>query len=193
MEVFRSTLEARVVPLTLMFCSIPYLWLLLYLRQGMHADEPFAALPSPWMLATLAVLGGFIPGIGLTVILRKLTQDRLRFRLRMLLEAYLSLILIFASGYAILQASSLEPSVSGMALLWDQTDGASLGDHVWRLHKVFLDALYLSVITITTVGYGDMVPLSPWVKTLSALEGLVGIGFIGVALGHYFSVCLHRR
>jgi voltage-gated potassium channel Kch len=144
------------------------------------------------MLATLAVLGGVVPGIGLIVILGKLTRDRQRFRLRMLLEAYLSLILIFASGYAVLQASSLEPSVSGMELLWESTDGASLGEHVWRLHEVFLDGLYLSVMTITTVGYGDLLPLSPWAKTLSALEGVAGIGFIGVALGHYFSVCLHR-
>ena len=35
----------------------------------------------------------------------------------MLLEVYLSLILIFATGYAILQASSLEPAFSGMPVL----------------------------------------------------------------------------
>ena len=188
-----TAVESRVAPLTLFFCSIPYFGLLLYLRRGMHATEPTATVPSPWLLVTMAVLGGLVPGIGLTVILRNLIRDRRRFQLRMLLESYLSLILIFASGYAILQTSSVDPAFSGMPLLWESVEGATLGDHVQRLHEVFLDAVYLSVITITTVGFGDIVPLSPWAKILSALEGAVGIGFIGIALGHYFSVCLHRR
>lgn len=59
-----------------------------------------------------------------------------------------------------------------------------------RLHAIFFEALYLSV---TTVGFGDLVPLTRFGKVLTALEGLAGIGFVGVALGHYFSVCLRRR
>lgn len=77
-------------------------------------------------------------------------------------------------------------------VVWSSHQPGTFGDHLELLHEVFLDSLYLSVITITTVGYGDMVPLSTGAKLLSALEGLVGIAFYGVALGHYFSVCVHR-
>lgn len=190
---FPIGMESRMAPLVLLFCSIPYLGMRLYLWREMHAAEPFAAAPGPWVLATMAVLGGLIPAIGLGIALRTLIRDRDRFRLRMLLEVYVSLILIFASGYAIIQASSVEPSFSTIPRLWRDVEEASLAVHVRRLHEVFLDSLYLSVITITTVGFGDIAPLSPWAKILTAVEGLVGIGFVGIALGHYFSVCLHRR
>jgi voltage-gated potassium channel Kch len=131
--------------------------------------------------------------VGLWSVFAVLIRDRDRFRLPMLVMAYASLILIFASGYGILQASSIEPSFSTMPLLWQEAEGATLADHVRRLHAIFLDSLYLSATTITTVGFGDIVPLSPLAKVLAALEGVVGIGFVGVALGHYFSVCIHRR
>lgn len=80
-----------------------------------------------------------------------------------------------------------------MTTLWSPQGAATLEVHVDRLHAIFFDSLYLSVMTITTVGYGDLVPLTPTGKVLTAIEGLAGIGFIGVALGHYFSVCLGRR
>lgn len=47
-------------------------------------------------------------------------------------------------------------------------------------------------MTITTVGYGDLAPLTRIGRVLTAVEGLAGIGFVGVVLGHYFSVSLRR-
>ena len=190
---FSTRLESLLAPLTLLFCSIPYLAMRLYLSRDMHASATLASAPEPWILATIAVLGGLVPAVGLCGVFVTLIRDRHRFSLPMLLMAYVSLILIFASGYGILQASSFEPSFSTMPVLWQEAEGATLADHVQRLHAISFDSLYLSVTTITTVGFGDIVPLSPLAKVLAAMEGVVGIGFVGVALGHYFSVCIHRR
>jgi hypothetical protein len=44
----------------------------------------------------------------------------------------------------------------------------------------FLRMLYFSVITITTVGYGDIVPLTPWARFLAGLEATLGIVQLGL-------------
>lgn len=46
----------------------------------------------------------------------------------------------------------------------------------------FLRMLYLSAITITTVGYGDIVPVTNWTRGLVAIEAVWGIIIIGLFL-----------
>lgn len=162
----------------------------IYLSLVMHDSAVATARPAPWLLASLFVLGVVVPTAGVVWTLRWVIRDRLHFRLSGLLEAYGVLIVLFASSYTIVQASAAETSFSGMAPLWDIP--ATLEVHVARLHELFFESLYLSVMTITTVGYGDVAPLTRTGKVLTAVEGLAGIGFVGVALGHYFSVCLPR-
>jgi len=41
-----------------------------------------------------------------------------------------------------------------------------------------IDALYLTIITLTTVGYGDMVPIHPGGKILTVVLVLVGVSFV---------------
>lgn len=43
-----------------------------------------------------------------------------------------------------------------------------------------IEALYFSTVTITTLGYGDMMPISPFGQKLALLEPL--LGFISVVL-----------
>ncbi len=182
----------RLLVLTLFLCSVPYIGLFAYLALGLHGGAQAIAIPSVPVLFALGVIGGVIPLVGLWIILRRLLRDRRHFRLNVLLEAYASLILIFAIWYTLLQISSFDPSFLGVSVMW-QGGTLSLSQHVAQMHRIFFDFLYLSVMTVTTVGYGDMVPLSPMAKLLTALEGLIGIGFVGVVLGNYFSVCVHKR
>ena len=42
------------------------------------------------------------------------------------------------------------------------------------------DLLYLSLVTLSTIGYGDIVPVHPEVRMLAALEGIVGILYIAI-------------
>ena len=55
--------------------------------------------------------------------------------------------------------------------------------------KSFLDSLWWSLVTVTTVGYGDIIPTSIFGKWLAVLLMLVGIGTIGMltsALTNFF-------
>jgi voltage-gated potassium channel Kch len=42
--------------------------------------------------------------------------------------------------------------------------------------------LYFSLITLTTVGYGDILPISPVARMLAALEGATGALYIAITV-----------
>ena len=42
--------------------------------------------------------------------------------------------------------------------------------------------LYFSLITLATIGYGDIVPVDPEVRMIAALEGVVGVLYIAITV-----------
>ncbi len=73
---------------------------------------------------------------------------------------YLNLGLIFASAYRLIW--NLHPgSMTGIDLRADSLDAAG-------------DVLYFSFVTLTTIGYGDIVPVHPLARSLANLEGIIG-------------------
>jgi voltage-gated potassium channel len=46
----------------------------------------------------------------------------------------------------------------------------------------FVDAAYFSTITLSTAGYGDIVPLSDLAKVLVSIEIIMGFGLLGFLL-----------
>lgn len=185
-----ARLEKQPLLFAVALSAIPYIGLRLYLRSVMHSEASLVAEPGGGLLFVLALLGVVLPAGFSAMVLRRLVSEREKFELGSLLQVYFSLILIFASTYAMLQASAAEPSFSGMPAVWHAATELSEGQHIKRLHEVFGNALYLSVITMTTVGYGDVVPLAVASKAATAAQGLFGIGFVGLVLGQYFAVCL---
>lgn len=55
-------------------------------------------------------------------------------------------------------------------------------------HGSFVDALYLSLVTLTTLGYGDITPTVGWLKVLVPLEAMVGFGLLSASLSWVVSL-----
>lgn len=57
----------------------------------------------------------------------------------------------------------------------------------------FKDALWWCIVTVTTVGYGDIVPKTGMGRMIAALVMISGIGFLGVFTGTISTYFLNRR
>ncbi|MCB5283336.1 MULTISPECIES: potassium channel family protein [unclassified Arthrobacter] len=59
----------------------------------------------------------------------------------------------------------------------------------------FLEALYFSVVTLSTVGFGDVVAIDPWIRMASPLESLIGFGLLTAAVTWFMQIypALGRR
>jgi hypothetical protein len=55
-------------------------------------------------------------------------------------------------------------------------------------HGGFVDALYLSLVTVTTLGYGDIAPANGWLRVLVPIEALVGFGLLTASLSWVVSL-----
>ena len=53
--------------------------------------------------------------------------------------------------------------------------------------------LYFSFITLSTVGYGDIAPLTEFGRTLAALEGIVGQMYIAILVAHLVAIHTMQR
>lgn len=171
---------------TLLLCAIPYLGVLVYVLTS-HTDAHALNTPGPLTLTLLVLAGALTPLGRLMVVLRWLMAETQRFRLDLLMQSYASLLLIFASLYALLNIGSAGEAFVGMTEFWGPEGMQTVEHHVWRLHHVFSDALYFSVMTMTTVGYGDIAPSSGLARALTMVQAVVGIGFWGVSVGQYFA------
>lgn len=59
-----------------------------------------------------------------------------------------------------------------------------------------IQSFYFSVITQTTLGYGDIQPATEWARFLTAIQALVGIALIGIflnALSHHHLDFIDKR
>ena len=58
-----------------------------------------------------------------------------------------------------------------------------------------LDSLYFSLVTLATLGYGDISPLSGWLRVVAPLEALLGLGLLTGSVSWLLSIfpVLSRR
>ena len=170
---------------------LPYLGLLGLLAIG-HRDAAAMIRPPGASLAILAALGGLVPLAVVVFAFVRIIRDTSRFRPALLVELYAGFVLVFASSYALVQCAFDEPAFANAPVLWTGETSLAFTDHLERLHSVFGTMLYLSVVTMTTVGYGDITPLSASARTLTAIQSLCGVSFVSISVGHYFAVCTRR-
>jgi hypothetical protein len=92
---------------------------------------------------------------------------------------YLSLATIFAAAFSLLW--ELVPRAFG------SLPAAPHGPHE------FVTMLYFSLATITTTGYGDIVPLNPFVRSLANLEAVLGQFYLAVTVARLVTLELADR
>jgi voltage-gated potassium channel Kch len=55
-------------------------------------------------------------------------------------------------------------------------------------HTGFLDALYISLVNLTSLGYGDISPASPGLKLLGPVETMFGLGLLTASISWLISI-----
>jgi voltage-gated potassium channel len=94
------------------------------------------------------------------------------------LTFYSLIVIIFAAVYRVMTAYGAEPHFR-------------VGETVKQLS--FPEALYFSVVTLSTVGYGDVVPVSSVARTLAALEVVLGVLLLLFGVSEILEYSRERR
>jgi len=102
---------------------------------------------------------------------------------------YLSLMLIFANVYFLflLFLDGGTVSFDGIHKVWTwlgSTQGRVI--HAKDALLAIVDCIHFSTVSITTLGYGDMLPLKWYSKLAVDVEVFLGLGIVVVGIGRYF-------
>ena len=101
-------------------------------------------------------------------------------RLQGAMVIYLNLAVIFAAAYG---------------LIWELIPGAFANIPAATVdpHEGVAAMLYFSLTTLTTTGYGDVVPIDPFARSLANLEAVVGPFFLAITVARLVSMELADR
>ena len=100
-------------------------------------------------------------------------------RLQGAVVLYLNLATIFASAYRLIW----ELSPGAFANLPGPTGGPS----------EIATMMYFSLTTLTTTGYGDIVPLNPFARSLANLEAIIGQLYLAITIARLVTLQLEDR
>lgn len=132
-----------------------------------------------WLLAVLNI--GFVGGVVANAVLRRetVTADAI--------FAILSVFLLIGIAFAII-FGLIEYFHPGSFLLRGEKIPGS--DTLTGSAYSFSVLLYLSFVTLATVGYGDIHPMEPLAQVLCATEGIVGQVFLAVVVARVIGMSL---
>lgn len=93
--------------------------------------------------------------------------------------AYFTIIVVFAMLHSLVHVINPE--------------AYQFGDNFYTMHSKagsppVATFIYFSVITATTLGYGDVLPASPWAQCLATLEVLIGQLFVAIFIARLVGV-----
>ena len=102
----------------------------------------------------------------------------------------INVYLLFAIAFMFLHAF-VEITTPGAYLYHGESLSVALSGHPEVDALAFL--LYFSVVTLTTLGYGDIVPAIPAARMLCSLEAVIGQLFVAVFIARMVSLHISRR
>lgn len=145
-----------------------------YFFRGYGWADLFASLPFPQLkvlrVFRLLRVTRLLREVGMRTILRTLVHDRAN-------SALMTLLLM---GILVLQFGSL-----WMLAVEGDADGANITSAS--------DALWYTVVTISTVGYGDQYPVTNAGRIIGAFIIVVGVGIFGTFTGYLANLFLGPR
>ena len=100
-------------------------------------------------------------------------------RVRGAIAAYLLLAIFFAYVYGLIEY--VYPHSLHFPENWPAMKG--------ELHQGYL---YFSVVTITTLGYGDITPIHPWARSTVMLEALMGPLYLAILVARLVSLRIEK-
>jgi hypothetical protein len=87
--------------------------------------------------------------------------------------------------------------LGGALVYWPQIpEGVSYGTGLEPAQRGdFTDALYVSLVTTTTLGFGDIVPTAAWLRVVTPLQALIGFTLLTAAVSWVLQIypALNRR
>jgi hypothetical protein len=149
---------------------------------GIVASLPLSGGPSPVPTAVLRRGGDILAFSALTwvVALAVYAPGRITFhRLQGAVVLYLNLATIFASAYGLIW--ELHPGAF--------TNLAAKGGEPQEVSTM----LYFSITTLTTTGYGDIVPVDPFARSLANLEAVMGQFYLAITVARLVTLELADR
>ena len=130
----------------------------------------------PW---SLALLLAFLVYVAVRIFREVFRRGRVtRHTVRGGLCLYLLIGLIWALGFAILE--SLHP-------------GAFRHEEIVEREAMMQVFIYYSLVTLSTLGYGDVVPILPLARSLAAIEAIIGQLYVAVFVATLVARLLTRE
>ena len=158
---------------------------IVFILLGLASAAASFALGRQWSPITASVLyhGGFILAFSaLTwVVAHALyAPGGITFhRLQGAVVVYLSLATIFAAAFS---------------LIWELIPGAFANlPSAAPGPSQFATMFYFSLATLTTTGYGDILPLNPFARSLAGLESLIGPFYLAITVARLVTMELEDR
>jgi hypothetical protein len=102
---------------------------------------------------------------------------------RVLRLIVLTVIMTYFSGCLFYFISSMQKETKQTFLTWNNLDT----DEVTDIYK-FISVCYLTMSTLSTVGYGDLYPISNAEKVLTIIIMLLGVGFFSFVMSNFIDI-----
>ncbi|MHC4982214.1 MAG: ion channel [Planctomycetota bacterium] len=181
----RSTRKFGVVCALLALAGLAATFLCVLIVRFAHISPD-----SPLAVAALLLLLALGPGVtvfSLVLIVGFYKVDHKY--LQNIVLSYFTVMLVFTNIYWLLMLVPGRPPLpfGGIHPAWTFAEGMGRTIQLKDALLTCVDCFHFSLATISTLGYGDMVPTAWYSKLICNFEVIIGLGIVVVGFGRFFS------